>query len=171
MEAGEAIAAVIDLYNGEHYTYKGCPMQRRSLTQFVISLFITGLALAPVFVTLFPQPASSTAGNMAVLPSSQRFQCRICHIAENPVPGSSELNPFGMDFKNNGNIWNRALAELNSDGDNCVNGFELADIDGDGFLDFGADEENSNPGDRNDCSIALSEQTWGKIKDLFSGGN
>jgi hypothetical protein len=144
-------------------------MQRRSLIKFVISLFVTGLALAPAVVTLSPKPASCTTDDMTALPSSKRFKCRICHIAENPVLGSSALNPFGVDFQKNGNIWNRALAELNSDGDNCINGFELGDLDGDGFLDFGADEENSNPGDRNDCSIALSEQTWGKIKELFSG--
>lgn len=147
----------------------GYAMQRRSLFKFVISLFTTGLAVAPVLVTLFPGPASSTTDEMTVLPSSARFKCRICHLAENPLPGTSALNPFGVDFQKNGNVWNRALAQLNSDGDNCVNGFELADLDGDGFLDFGADEENSNPGDPNDCSIALSEQTWGKIKELFSG--
>jgi len=106
---------------------------------------------------------------MATLPSSQRFQCRICHVSTQPVPGSSTLNPFGIDFQKNGNIWNSTLALLNSDGDNCANGFELGDMDGDGFLDSGIDEENSNPGDPTDCSIALTEQTWGKIKELFGG--
>lgn len=123
----------------------------------------------PVLLSIFWSSASGTADQMAKLPSYQRFQCRICHVNSQPVVGASALNPFGIDFKNNGNAWNRTLALLNSDGDNCANGFELGDMDGNGVLDAGVTEENSNPGDPKDCSIALTEQTWGKIKELFGG--
>jgi hypothetical protein len=144
-------------------------MLRRSLPQFAISLLLAGLALVSAALTFSARPAAGESNQMAKLPSSSRFKCLICHLSPAPVPGSNELNPFGVDFQKNGNVWNRVLAQINSDGDNCVNGFELGDLDGDGFMDFGAEEENSNPGDRTDCSIALSEQTWGKIKELFKG--
>ena len=144
-------------------------MHRRSFMKFVISLFTIGLAIVPVMLTLLADPVSGTTTHMAKLPSAQRFQCLICHTTVSPVVGASELNPFGVDFQKNGNIWDRDLALLNSDGDKCANGFELGDMDGNGFLDAGIDEENSNPGNPKDCSIALSEQTWGKIKELFGG--
>ncbi|MBP2681917.1 MAG: hypothetical protein H6Q78_1780 [Candidatus Krumholzibacteriota bacterium] len=38
----------------------------------------------------------------------------------------------------------------------------------DGTFDYaGAVVEHSNPGDGRDCSIALTQQTWGKIKEVF----
>ena len=139
------------------------------MSRFTKLFFCTGLASVPVLLSLFWSPASGTADQMAKLPSSRRYQCRICHVSSQPVVGASTLNDFGVDFLANGAVWNRTLALLNSDGDNCANGFELGDMDGDGFLDAGIEEENSNPGDPKDCSIALTEQTWGKIKELFGG--
>lgn len=125
--------------------------------------------MATLALSFLPRLASSTTDEMAKLPSSSRFQCLICHTTAEPVVGSSELNAFGIDFQQNERIWNRALALENSDEDNCANGFELGDADGDGVLDAGVEEENSNPGDPTDCLIAINERTWGKIKELFSG--
>jgi hypothetical protein len=83
---------------------------------------------------------------------------------------SNDLNLFGKDFKANEFIWNQTLAAKNSDLDRCTNGFELGDENGDGLVDQASTTmEHSNPGDPNDCSIALDEGTWGIIKHLFSG--
>lgn len=115
-----------------------------------------------------PGRAAATSEEMLKLPTYNTFQCAICHVASHPTGGSSELNAFGVDFLMNGKIWNKALAIKNSDGDNCPNGFELADLNGDGTTDEPGAGENSNPG-KQDCTIALSKQTWGIIKELFSG--
>jgi hypothetical protein len=56
---------------------------------------------------------------------------------------------------------------MNSDGDNCSNGFELGDSDGDGENDVGVTELQTNPG-VDDCSGAsVNETTWGSLKALF----
>ncbi|XP_033727098.1 peptidylglycine alpha-amidating monooxygenase-like [Pecten maximus] len=46
----------------------------------------------------------------------------------NPRGGGS-INPFGVDFKNAGMKWTRALCEMDSDGDGETNGQELGDPD------------------------------------------
>ena len=59
--------------------------------------------------------------------------CITCH--DNADGGSgcampqimSCLNPFGLDFRANGNVWNDALALMDSDGDGYTNGEELGD--------------------------------------------
>jgi hypothetical protein len=120
------------------------------------------------FCTLTSSAALGSADEMIKLPSYTRFQCTICHTVNRPTAGTADLNLFGIDYLGNGKVWNRTLALMNSDGDNCPNGFELADLDGDGVPDEPGGTENSNPGER-DCTIALSKQTWGIIKELFSG--
>lgn len=119
-------------------------------------------------LVLVPGRVEATSDEMLKLPTYSTFQCTICHTVTRPTAGSSELNPFGADFQLNGNVWNKTLALKNSDGDNCPNGFELADLNGDGMPDEPGSNENSNPGVQ-DCTIALSKQTWGIIKELFSG--
>jgi hypothetical protein len=125
--------------------------------------------LAPLAaLVLAPESATGTASLMTRLPAYQKFKCLLCHTSAAPVAGSSELNAFGSDFKANGMVWNETLALLNSDNDRCLNGFELGDENGDGTLDAsGPAVERSNPADGSDCSIAVTFQTWGKIKAVF----
>jgi hypothetical protein len=132
-----------------------------------------GLALAacaaPLAALFFaPRDAESSGELMFRLPTYARYQCVLCHTSSNPVAGSADLNPFGADFLANGSVWDKTLAYLNSDGDKCLNGFELGDQNGDGVFDYaGQPVEHSNPGDGNDCSIALTQKTWGRIKEVF----
>jgi len=124
---------------------------------------------AGVGLALMAGEASGTADLMGRLPVSSRFQCRICHTITAPAPGNAALNVFGVDFLANGSKWDAVLAARNSDTDGCSNGFELGDRDGNGVLDLGVTEEQSNPGVSNDCAVPISETTWGLIKKLFDG--
>lgn len=124
--------------------------------------------LVPMIMLLWPGYVESTTDQMSVLPAYNKFKCGLCHTTAAPTQGNAELNAFGVDFDNNGRVWDRTLALLNSDNDKCLNGFELGDKDGDGVFDYSGEAlEHSNPGDSADCSIALTEQTWGTIKALF----
>jgi hypothetical protein len=125
-------------------------------------------AFAGFALLLLPPKAVGISEYMFRLPTYSKFQCTLCHTVSRPVRGNAPLNPFGDDFKANGDIWSRTLAEMNSDGDKCTNGFELNDMNGDGIPDEPGVSENSNPGTP-DCSITLTRQTWGIIKELFSG--
>lgn len=107
---------------------------------------------------------------MDKLPAASVFSCLLCHdSATNPSP--SNLNDFGVDFQDNGNLWNFELAAMDSDDDGCTNGAELGDIDGNGVLDVGVTKESSNPGVGDDCNSASNitdEITWGQLKELFN---
>ncbi|OWF52617.1 tyramine beta-hydroxylase-like [Mizuhopecten yessoensis] len=46
----------------------------------------------------------------------------------NPL-GGGDRNPFGLEFKNAGMTWTKALCEMDSDGDGITNGEELGDPD------------------------------------------
>ncbi|KAF0691568.1 Aste57867_17236 [Aphanomyces stellatus] len=46
---------------------------------------------------------------------------------ENKQTGGPDLTPFALDFIDNGYTWNKALCELDSDGDGATNGEELGD--------------------------------------------
>jgi hypothetical protein len=131
--------------------------------------FILAACLAPLAaLVLTPDSATSTTDLMSTLPAYQKYKCALCHTSATPIAGSSALNRFGRDFLANEKVWDRTLALLNSDEDKCLNGFELGDQDGDGVFDYpGQVIEHSNPGDGADCSIALSKQTWGTIKEIF----
>lgn len=130
---------------------------------------VIAAVLAPlVALVLAPGSATGTADLMTRLPAYQKFKCALCHTSAAPVAGASGLNDFGGDFETNKTVWDQTLALLNSDDDRCLNGFELGDEDGDGRLDYpGQAIERSNPADGADCSIALTIQTWGKIKEVF----
>jgi hypothetical protein len=103
---------------------------------------------------------------MQKLPLYERFQCALCHSIQAPVPGLAPLNKFGADFRANGDEWNAALAEKDSDSDGFTNGMELGDDDGDGVPNVS--NERSNPGNPLDKPSSVSEETWGVIKKLFS---
>ena len=99
---------------------------------------------------------------------NSRFGCLICHNSATPAQDSS-LNVFGDASVANGLVWNSTLAAGNADGDDCSNGAELGDVDGDGQLDGNTTEENGNPGVEDSCAgHALTEAaTWGALKNLF----
>ena len=111
-------------------------------------------------------PAWATSVLMEELPTTSRFRCLNCHAIQDPEISQAELNPFGQAFANNGFKWDETLARERSDGDNCANGFELGDVDGDGELDAGIEQERSNPGEAG-CTLQLDERTWGRLKELF----
>ena len=144
-------------------------MTTRKTHRLAIGGFVAAACLAPLAALVFaPGSATSTTDLMLTLPAYQKYKCAVCHTSATPTLESNALNAFGRDFDNNQKIWDRTLALLNSDDDKCLNGFELGDQDGDGAYDYaGQAVEHSNPGDPADCSIALTIQTWGMIKEVF----
>jgi hypothetical protein len=131
-----------------------------------LALPVAAISIAVALIAV-PEHAAGTPADMLKLPTYSTFQCSICHSVSRPTSAAAPLNPFGEDFQANGRVWDKKLALMNSDGDQCPNGFELDDLNGDGILDEPAGVENGNPGIV-DCSIALSKQTWGIIKNIFS---
>jgi hypothetical protein len=104
---------------------------------------------------------------MQQLPLSSRFQCLNCHVVQTPTAATAALNTFGEDFLANEKLWNAALASQSSDGDNCTNGFELGDENGDGSPDDTTlREERKNPG-QDDCTLQLDKRAWSALKSLF----
>jgi len=128
-------------------------MQRRLM---VLSMLLS-LAAAPVF---------ATPTLMEELPTAKRFRCLNCHTVQDPSASQATLNAFGRAFKDNGSRWDATLARAGADGDNCTNGFELSDENGDGQLDTGRTEERDNPGEAG-CALQLKEATWQNLKTLF----
>ncbi len=109
--------------------------------------------------------------DMVQLPVSTPNLCASCHTSASPSEGDSDLNPFGVDFLENGRVWDSNLAQLNSDGDNCLNGVEVGDSDGDGQPDGNVDEQSGNPGVADDCGSndLVDERTWDALKAIFDG--
>lgn len=129
-------------------------MQRRLL---MASFFLSFAAATPVL---------ATSSLMGELPTSSRFRCLNCHTVQDPSMTEAALNVFGRAFKDNGAKWDAKLANASADGDNCTNGFELSDENGDGQLDSGRTEERAKPGEA-DCALQLKETTWQSLKTLF----
>ena len=127
----------------------------------VLSLCILTAALVGAGV-----PASATQLFMEKLPVATPFQCLNCHSVQNPTAATAAVNPFGAAFKANGFKWDAILAAKSSDDDNCTNGFELGDADGNGILDEHVTTERSNPGQR-DCTLQLTTTAWTALKLLF----
>jgi hypothetical protein len=113
--------------------------------------------------------AVATEEDMAQLPVVVPNLCLTCHNIMTPMPGETELNPFGADFLDNGRIWSPALAQLDSDEDGCLNGVEIGDVDGDGRADGNVDRQTGNPGIAGDCTTVVGERTWTALKALFDG--
>ena len=127
-------------------------------------LLLVGLAC---LLGALAAPAWATTDLMRELPTSGRFRCLNCHTTQDPIDvDQAELTPFGAAFRANANRWDAELARLRSDGDNCTNGFELGDFDGDGKLDDGIEQERSNPGEAG-CTLQLKRETWGALKQIF----
>lgn len=119
---------------------------------------------------LWAAPSGATPQDMERLPVFTPFACANCHVLADPVAGDAALNDFGLDFLDAGRDWTAELAREDSDGDGCLNGAELGDVDGNGVADEGVQEESSNPG-RSDCSAAAvnEEISWSALKNLFNG--
>lgn len=113
-----------------------------------------------------PGVALGTDVYMQRLPLSSRFGCLNCHTVQSPTIANATLNPFGDAFKANDMRWDAFLASQSSDGDNCTNGFELGDENGDGKPDEALTSERKNPG-QEDCTLQLDEKAWGALKQLF----
>ena len=144
-------------------------MRKSTLHKILFGATASAFLLLPVLMLMVPQRADSTTEAMQALPAFSKFQCALCHTSSAPVVGTATLNAFGKDFEDNAGIWDRTLAEMNSDGDRCTNGFELGDRDGDGQFDRGGQAiEHSNPGDSADCAVAVDQATWGALKEIFS---
>ncbi len=134
------------------------------------ALAVRGLGILTATVWLVVAcTAAATEADMAQLPVSSPNLCLTCHVMEFPTPGDMELNPFGLDFLENGRIWDSDLAQLNSDGDECLNGVELGDSDGDGQADGNVTEQSGNPGVADDCGSddLVDPQTWDALKAMF----
>ncbi len=119
----------------------------------------------------WPLAAGATEEDMAQLPVTSPFNCLACHTTADPGPGSFALNAFGEDFLQNGRIWDSNLAHLDSDGDNCLNGVEVGDSDGDGYADGNVEEQAGNPGVYDECGSGslVDEKTWDALKAMFDG--
>lgn len=112
------------------------------------------------------RPALATTAYMQRLPTSTAFRCLNCHNVQDPGAANAGLNAFGQEFKRNSFQWNTTIALLSSDGDNCTNGFELGDENGDGIVDANVTRERFNPG-QTDCTLQITPQAWSALKTLF----
>ncbi len=124
-----------------------------------------------VLVCLWTGAALATPLDMEKLPVTSPNLCLTCHTDVNPSAGAADLNDFGLDFLTNGRVWDSNLAQLDSDGDGCLNGVEVGDSDGDGNADGNVDEQAGNPGVRDNCGSGnlVDEKTWDALKAMFDG--
>jgi len=128
-----------------------------------------------------PRYVSATDVDMWSLPSYEPARCQSCHQSselqlKNDPSLASQLNPFGVDWKNGGRVWGPSIAKLDSDGDQCLNGAELGDYAGTEWTgpnveDPNRKSQNSNPGVV-DCSLAeINDRSWGILKAVFGESN
>ena len=129
-------------------------------------------AVLAVSAVLSASPGLATDADMARLPVSAPNLCLSCHVVDQPTPTSFDLNPFGIDYLANGRLWDSNLANLDSDGDGCLNGVEVGDSDGDGEPDGNVEAQAGNPGIPDECGSGslVDEKTWGALKAMFDGG-
>ncbi len=116
-------------------------------------------------------PALATDVDMARLPVASPNLCFSCHTSAQPSSADFALNPFGVDYLANGRLWDSNLANLDSDGDGCLNGVEVGDSDGDGEPDGNVESQAGNPGVHDECGSGslVDEKTWGALKAMFDG--
>ena len=126
------------------------------------------LVVALVASIVLCLPAAATDVDMSQLPPVvEPLRCLICHQTDPGETSDTTLNLFGADFLANGRLWDDTLANQNSDGDGCSNGFELGDVDGDGENDGNVTELQSNPGVEDCNGASVDHRTWGELKALF----
>lgn len=136
----------------------------RLLARSLITITVAIAALALVAAV------NANTTHMAQMPGSATWGCANCHVNGTSTQAPSvETNSFGRDFRDNGMVWNRILAEKDSDGDGCLNGIELGDADGNGVPDAHQTQQTSNPGSGGDCQPStVDDTTWGALKSLFN---
>ncbi len=138
------------------------------------------MLMLPLAACLFAlgsvSPAFATDAQMQELPTFERYGCQNCHggsgvtVVFVPSEQASQLNPFGEDWVENERQWDAELAQSNSDGDGCTNGFELGDPNGvwrPGQPRPTTSGARNNPGQLGDCALPINEETWGTLKALF----
>ena len=130
-----------------------------------IPVFAAWLSVAGLWINT----AGAEERDMAQLAVVIPHLCAACHVSDEPVVGNAALNPFGLDFLENGRVWDTDLAQLDSDGDGCLNGVELGDSDGDGVPDGNVTEQAGNPGVPDNCGSGslVDERTWDALKAMF----
>lgn len=136
----------------------------RTSLRISVAIVMAGLAL-------WSSGAEATEFDMSRLPVSAPNLCLTCHTNASPSASNFTLNVFGLDFLANGKLWDSNLAQLDSDGDGCLNGVEVGDSDGDGNPDGNVTEQAGNPGVYDDCDSGalVDEKTWGTLKAMFDG--
>ncbi|MEN8008575.1 MAG: hypothetical protein ABFS42_16320, partial [Candidatus Krumholzibacteriota bacterium] len=107
---------------------------------------VSAVCALVVCACLSVDPALATETDMGRLPVAVPNLCHSCHVSEQPTASDFTLNPFGVDYLANGRLWDSTLANLDSDGDGCLNGVEVGDSDGDGEPDGNVDRQAGNPG-------------------------
>jgi hypothetical protein len=145
---------------------------RRSL--FLLScLFVLGM--------LGPSSARATLSEMWSLPTYEPARCLTCHTSsetalDNDPSLATQLNPFGVDWKSLGRVWNENIAKRDSDGDQCINGAELGDYTGTQWTgpyvkDPTRNQQNSNPGVVDCTRASIDDRSWGILKAVFGESN
>ena len=137
----------------------------RKCTSPKVTVAVVWLSVACLWIGT----AGATEEDMGKLAVIIPHLCAACHVVEDPVVGNAALNPFGLDFLENGRIWDTDLAQLNSDGDGCLNGVELGDSDGDGVPDGNVTQQAGNPGVPDNCGSGslVDQRTWDALKAMF----
>jgi hypothetical protein len=130
-----------------------------------------GAAVLAVCAFLSAIPALATEADLARLPVAVPNLCASCHVSDQPSAADFTLNSFGVDYLANGRLWDSNLANLDSDGDGCLNGVEVGDSDGDGEPDGNVESQAGNPGVPDECGAGslVDEKTWGALKAMFDG--
>lgn len=122
-------------------------------TAFIITVAFVAMAATAFGYTSY----------VAKIPNGRIFSCNSCH----------KSGKFLSAFKDNGNVWNKALAVLDSDGDGASNGVELQDPEGKwrennpdpnipGWNTYNPDDSGSTP-----PYADVEPLSWGRVKALF----
>lgn len=94
-------------------------MSARCLRLAILSLALVALA--------WPVVAGAIPSFPDEIPNGTVNNCTNCHIGN---PGDVNLNPFGSQFLQSGEVWSAGLAAMDSDADGVPNGWELQDPTG-----------------------------------------
>lgn len=146
-------------------------MKLESTTGSLRTATVSAVCVLVLCGFLLPPAALATEVDMFRLPVTVPNLCLACHVSASPTVGDFALNPFGDDYLANGRLWDSNLANLDSDGDGCLNGVEVGDSDGDGEADGNVESQAGNPGVPDECGSGslVDEKTWGALKAMFDG--
>jgi len=146
-------------------------MKRGLISGSLFQAAATSACVLAVCQVLGSGTALATDIDMTRLPVTMPNLCLTCHVSAQPSTSDFTLNPFGEDYLANGRLWDSTLANLDSDGDGCLNGVEVGDSDGDGEPDGNVESQSGNPGIPDECGSGslVDEKTWGALKAMFDG--